>query len=121
MDKTAVLDILKTKFGHSRFRSDEQKKANILYLHDTCETNIKVDECNVLIILKDGNSTEYTVVKGMVVSIEHGNITLNKGPEVVLKSYDPTTDSLLEGEDAAKEFTNDRHQGGAKLNNIEAS
>ena len=27
MDKTAVLDILKTKFGHSRFRSDEQKKA----------------------------------------------------------------------------------------------
>ena len=96
------------------------KKANILYMHDTCETNVKIDECNCLIILKDGNSTEYTVGKGTVISIDHGNITLNKGPEVVLKSYDPPSDTLLEGEDAAKEFTNDRHQGGAKLNNIEA-
>ena len=96
------------------------KKANVLYMHDTCESKVKVDACNCLIILKDGNSTEYTVGKGTVVSIDHGNITLNKGPDVVLKSYDPPTDSLLEGDDAAEEFTNDRHQGGAKLNNIEA-
>ena len=39
------------------------KKANILYMHDTCESKIKIDECNCLIILKDGNSTEYTVAK----------------------------------------------------------
>ena len=27
MDKNAVLELLKTKFGHTQFRSDEQKKA----------------------------------------------------------------------------------------------
>ena len=27
MDKTAVMEVLKTKFGHNKFRSDEQKKA----------------------------------------------------------------------------------------------
>ena len=27
MDKTAVLETLKTKFGHTKFRSEEQRKA----------------------------------------------------------------------------------------------
>ena len=39
------------------------KKANIVYMHDTCESKVKIDQCNCLIILKDGNSTEYTVGK----------------------------------------------------------
>lgn len=39
------------------------KKANILYMHDTCKSKVKVDECNCLIILKDGSATEYTVGK----------------------------------------------------------
>ena len=94
------------------------KKANILYMHDTCESKVKVDECNCLIILKDGNSTEYTVGSGEVISIDHGNIVLNKGPGVRLKSYDPETEGLLEGEDAVKEFTGSRHQGGATVNSI---
>jgi len=94
------------------------KKANILYMHDTCQSTVKVDACNCLIILKDGNSTEYTVGEGQVVAIDHGNIILNKGPGVELKSYDPQTDELMEGEEAAKEFTDKRHQGGAKLTNI---
>jgi len=94
------------------------KKANILYMHDTCESTVHVDECNSLIILKDGNRTEYTVGKGQVVSIDHGNITLNKGPGVQLKSFDPQTEGLLEGEAAEKEFTSARHQGGAVLRDI---
>ena len=94
------------------------KKANILYMHDTCESKVKVDECNCLIILKDGNSTEYTVGSGEVISIDHGNIVLNKGAGVHLKSYDPETEGLLEGEDAVKEFTGSRHQGGATVNSI---
>jgi len=94
------------------------KKANILYMHDTCESKVKVDECNCLIILKDGNSTEYTIGSGEVISIDHGNIVLNKGPGVRLKSYDPKSEGLLEGEDAVKEFTGSRHQGGATVNSI---
>ena len=94
------------------------RKANILYMHDTCESKVKVDECNCLIILKDGNSTEYTVGSGEVISIDHGNIVLNKGAGVNLKSYDPETEGLLEGEDAVKEFTGSRHQGGATVNSI---
>ena len=94
------------------------RKANILYMHDTCESKVKVDECNCLIILKDGNSTEYTVGSGEVISIDHGNIVLNKGAGVNLKSYDPKTEGLLEGEDAVKEFTGSRHQGGATVNSI---
>ena len=27
MDKAAVMEVLKTNFGHNKFRSDEQKKA----------------------------------------------------------------------------------------------
>ena len=54
--------------------------------------------------------------KGTVVAIDHGNITLNKGPAVQLKSFDPQTEGLLEGEEAVREFTDKRHQGGAKLN-----
>ena len=95
------------------------KKANIVYMHDTCESKVNIGECNCLIILKDGNNTEYTVGKGQVVSIDHGNITLNKGAEVELKSYDPQTESLVDGDEASKEFTSERHQGGATLNNIE--
>ena len=38
-------------------------KANILYMHDTCKSKVKVDDCNCLIILKDGSATEYTVGK----------------------------------------------------------
>ena len=38
-------------------------KANILYMHDTCKSKVKVDVCNCLIILKDGSATEYTVGK----------------------------------------------------------
>jgi len=91
------------------------KKANIMYMHDTCESKVTVDECNLLIILKDGNSTEYTVGAGQVVAIDHGNITLNKGTRVVLKSFDPLTEGLVEGEEAAKEFVDKRHQGGATL------
>ena len=53
-----------------------------------------------------------------MISIDHGNIILNKGPEVVLKSYDPKTDSLLEGEEAVTEFKSSRHQGGATLNSV---
>ena len=94
------------------------KKANVLYMHDTCESKVKVDECNCLIILKDGNSTEYTVGSGEVVSIDHGNIVLNKGAGVSLKSFDPVTEGLLEGEEAMKEFTGSRHQGGATVNTI---
>lgn len=94
------------------------KKANILYMHDTCESKVKVDECNCLIILKDGNSTEYTVGSGEVIAVDHGNIILNKGAGVELKSFDPETDGLVDGEDAAKEFVNERHQGGATLNNV---
>ena len=94
------------------------KKANVLYMHDTCESKVKVDECNCLIILKDGNSTEYTVGSGEVVSIDHGNIVLNKGVGVSLKSFDPVTEGLLEGEEAMKEFTGSRHQGGATVNTI---
>ena len=94
------------------------KKANILYMHDTCESKVKVDECNCLIILKDGNSTEYTVGSGEVISVDHGNIVLNKGAGVRLKSYDSVTEGLLEGEAAEKEFTGSRHQGGATVNNI---
>ena len=94
------------------------KKANILYMHDTCESKVKVDECNCLIILKDGNSTEYTVGSGEVISIDHGNIVLNKGAGVSLKSFDPVTEGLLEGEEAMKEFTGSRHQGGATVNTI---
>ena len=91
------------------------KKANIMYMHDTCESKVTVDECNLLIILKDGNSTEYTVGAGQVVAIDHGNITLKKGARVVLKSFDPMTEGLVEGEEAAKEFVDKRHQGGATL------
>ena len=94
------------------------KKANVLYMHDTCESKVKVDECNCLIILKDGNSTEYTVGLGEVISIDHGNIVLNKGAGVGLKSFDPVTEGLLEGEEALKEFTGSRHQGGATVNTI---
>merc|ERR1712173_533580 len=65
-------------------------------------------------ILKDGNSTEYTVGSGEVISIDHGNIVLNKGAGVNLKSFDPVTEGLLEGEEALKEFTGSRHQGGAQ-------
>jgi len=39
---------------------------------------------------------------------------------VELKSYDPQTESLIDGEEALKEFTSERHQGGATLNDIEA-
>ena len=94
------------------------KKANVLYMHDTCESKVKVDACNCLIILKDGNSTEYTVGSGEVISIDHGNIVLNKGAGVGLKSFDPVTEGLLEGEEALKEFTGSRHQGGATVNTI---
>jgi len=94
------------------------KKANILYMHDTCESKVKVDECNCLIILKDGNSTEYTVGAGEVIAIDHGNITLNKGAGVTLKSFDPQAEGLVEGEEAAKEFVDKRHQGGATLADI---
>ena len=94
------------------------KKANVLYMHDTCESKVKVDECNCLIILKDGNSTEYTVGSGEVISVDHGNIVLNKGAGVSLKSFDPVTEGLLEGEEAMKEFTGSRHQGGATVNTI---
>ena len=94
------------------------KKANVLYMHDTCESKVKVDACNCLIILKDGNSTEYTVGSGEVISIDHGNIVLNKGAGVNLKSFDPVTEGLLEGEEALKEFTGSRHQGGATVNTI---
>ena len=95
------------------------KKANILYMHDTCESTVNIGECNCLIILKDGNNTEYTVGRGTVVAIDHGNITLNKGPTVQLKSFDRETKGLLEGEEAEREFTDARHQGGAKLNDVE--
>ena len=94
------------------------RKANVLYMHDTCESKVKVDECNCLIILKDGNSTEYTVGSGEVISVDHGNIVLNKGAGVSLKSFDPVTEGLLEGEEAMKEFTGSRHQGGATVNTI---
>ena len=94
------------------------KKANVLYMHDTCESKVKVDACNCLIILKDGNSTEYTVGSGEVISIDHGNIVINKGAGVSLKSFDPVTEGLLEGEEAMKEFTGSRHQGGATVNTI---
>ena len=94
------------------------KKANVLYMHDTCESKVKVDACNCLIILKDGNSTEYTVGSGEVISIDHGNIVLNKGAGVGLKSFDPVTEGLLEGEEALEEFTGSRHQGGATVNTI---
>ena len=43
----------------------------------------------------------------------------NKGPAVELKSFDPQTKELLEGEEAAREFTDKRHQGGAKLNDVD--
>ena len=95
------------------------KKANILYMHDTCESTVNIGSCNCLIILKDGNNTEYTVGSGTVVAIDHGNITLNKGSAVQLKSFDRVTEGLLEGEEAVKEFTDSRHQGGAKLNDVE--
>ena len=95
------------------------KKANILYMHDTCESSVNIGECNCLIILKDGNNTEYTVGRGTVVAIDHGNITLNKGPAVQLKSFDRGTKDLVEGEEAVREFTDARHQGGAKLNDVE--
>ena len=45
-------------------------------------TQVKIDECNCLIILKGGVRTEYTVGKGEVIAIDPGNITLNKGAEV---------------------------------------
>ena len=57
--------------------------------------------------------------KGTVVAIDHGNITLNKGPAVQLKSFDRETKELLEGEEAAVEFRDKRHQGGAELNDID--
>ena len=95
------------------------KKANILYMHDTCESTVNIGECNCLIILKDGNNTEYTVGRGTVVAIDHGNITLNKGPTVQLKSFDRGTKDLVEGEEAVREFTDARHQGGAKLNDVD--
>jgi len=94
------------------------KKANILYMHDTCKSKVKVDVCNCLIILKDGSATEYTVGKGTVISIDHGDIVLNKGSEVVLKSYDSKAKALVEGEDAVTEFTSSRHAGGATVNNL---
>ena len=53
-----------------------------------------------------------------MVAIDHGNITLNKGSAVKLKSFDRETKGLLEGEEAEREFTDARHQGGAKLNDV---
>ena len=43
---------------------------------------VKIDECNCLIILKGGVRSEYTVGKGEVIAIDPKNITLNKGAEV---------------------------------------
>ena len=94
------------------------RKANILMMHDTCKSKVKVEECNCLIMLKDGSSTEYTVGGGEVVAVEHGNITLNKGAAVTLKSFNSKSEGLLEGEEAAKDFVDKRHGGGATLNDV---
>ena len=94
------------------------RKANILMMHDTCKSKVKVEECNCLIMLKDGSSTEYTVGGGEVVAVEHGNITLNKGSAVTLKSFNSKSEGLLEGEEAAKDFVDKRHGGGATLNDV---
>ena len=91
------------------------RKANILMMHDTCESRVRVEECNLLIILQGGNSSEFTVGGGEVVAIEHGNIVLSAGPGVALRCWDPATEGLLEGEAAAAEFVSERHQGGARL------
>ena len=91
------------------------RKANILMMHDTCESRVRVEECNLLIILQGGNSSEFTVGGGEVVAIEHGNIVLSAGPGVALRCWDPATEGLLEGEAAAEEFVSERHQGGATL------
>ena len=94
------------------------KKANILYMHDTCESTVQVDECNCLIILKDGNKTEYRVGSGRVVAVDHGNITLCKGPGVELLCYQAQSEGLVQGEEAVQEFTSARHQGGATIRDI---
>ena len=83
------------------------KKGNIVYMHDTCESTVEVDECNCLIILKGGSNTEYTVGQGVVVAIDPGTITLNKGSGVQLKCFDPETGGLVEEEDAVKIFTSE--------------
>ena len=46
------------------------RKPNILMMHDTCKSKVKVEECNCLIMLKDGSSTEYSVGGGEVVAVE---------------------------------------------------
>ena len=51
-------------------------------------------------------------------SIDHGKITLNKGSDVLLKSFDSNTKELLEGEAAVEEFKDKRHQGGATVNDM---
>ena len=51
---------------------------------------VKIDECNCLIILKGGVRSEYTVGKGEVIAIDPKNITLNKGAEVREKEGGPT-------------------------------
>ena len=63
------------------------RKANILMMHDTCESRVRVEECNLLIILQGGNSSEFTVGGGEVVAIEHGNIVLNASPGVALRCW----------------------------------
>ena len=83
------------------------KKGNIVYMHDTCESTVEVDECNCLIILKGGSNTVYTIGQGVVVAIDPGTITLNKGSGVQLRCFDPETGGLVEGEDAVKIFTSE--------------
>jgi len=90
------------------------KKANIVYSHDTCQSKVNIEECNCLIILKGGVSSEYTVGKGEVIAIDAGNITLNKGAEAQLKVFDPKSEQLLEGEEALGVIK----KGGATVNDI---
>ena len=81
-------------------------------------SQVNIEECNCLIILKGGVRSEYTVGKGEVIAIDPKNITLNKGAAVTLKSFNSKSEGLLEGEEAAKDFVDKRHGGGATLNDV---